>query len=81
MRKALIKIRSELNKIRIVKHADSVSLSSLYKRLIVAIKYSGYLFGSVIKHFFAGPHNMDLKEQCFFDPDLEGLEKYEDWLK
>ena len=42
---------------------------------------NGDLVGSVIKHFFAGPHNMDLKEQCFFDPDLEGLEKYEDWLK
>lgn len=42
---------------------------------------NGDLSDSVIKHFFAGLHNMDLKEQCFFDPDLEGLEKYEDWLK
>ena len=44
-------------------------------------KQNGDLLDSVIKHFFAGPHNMDLKEQCFFDPDLKGLEKYEDWLK
>ena len=42
---------------------------------------NGNLTESVIKHFFAGPHNMDLKEQFFLDPDLDGLEKYEDWLK
>ena len=42
---------------------------------------NGNLTDSVVKHFFAGPHTMDLKEQCFLDPDLSGLKKYEDWLK
>lgn len=44
-------------------------------------KQNGKLQDVAIKHFFAGPHNMDLKEQCFLDPDLAGLKQYEDWLK
>ena len=53
----------------------------LLKSVELFEKQNGNLKDAAIKHFFTGPHNMDLKEQCFFDPDLVGLEKYEYWLK
>ena len=40
----------------------------------------GELPESAIKHFLEHEHKMILEDCCFLDPDLKGLEKYEDWL-
>ena len=41
---------------------------------------NGNLVDFAIKHFFLGHHSMILEDTAFFDPDLLGLEKYENWL-
>ena len=41
---------------------------------------NGDLVKFTIKHFFLGQHTMILEDTDFFDPDLLGLEKYENWL-
>lgn len=43
-------------------------------------KENGDLVSATIKHFFLGQHSMILEDTAFFDPDLLGLEKYENWL-
>lgn len=53
----------------------------LKKEIKLFEKQNGNLTDFAIKHFFSDAHSMDIKEQCFFDPDLVGLEKYENWLK
>lgn len=40
----------------------------------------GFLPHSVLKHFFVSEHSMILEDMLFCQPDLEGLEKYENWL-
>lgn len=41
---------------------------------------NGNLVDFSIKHFFFGQHSMILEDTAFFNPDLLGLEKYENWL-
>lgn len=41
---------------------------------------NGDLVSATIKHFFPWQHSMILEDTAFFDPDLLGLEKYENWL-
>ena len=43
-------------------------------------KQFGLLPHSVVKHFFVSEHKMNLEDMLFCQPDLDGLEKYENWL-
>lgn len=40
----------------------------------------GQIEQAVVKHFFVGQHKMILEDNVFFDPALDELKKYEDWL-